>query len=140
MHSVRSSGILNRSTGSHFKTFLRKKKRHSVRLINKRCKAYVTARRSPRRRSSTFSRILDLAGPFPFYLQIACSVFFEMVKSGRGRDASMLRDAKRQFLEEAGVHFKNTWEKSVNRSKGCLPNSSPAKSRQKLKTTSSTNF
>jgi serine/threonine-protein kinase len=55
--------------------------------------------------------ILPLAGLFPFYLQIACSVFFELAKDGRKRDAAMLREAKRQFLEEAGVHFRNTWEK-----------------------------
>jgi len=55
--------------------------------------------------------ILNLAGLFPLYLQIACAVFFELVKNGRQRDSAMLREAKRQFLEEAGVHFKNTWEK-----------------------------
>ncbi len=55
--------------------------------------------------------ILNLAGLFPFYLQMACSVFFELAKNGVPRDAAMLREAKRQFLEEAGVHFKNTWEK-----------------------------
>jgi len=55
--------------------------------------------------------ILNLAGLFPFYLQMACAVFFELVKTGSQRDVAMLREAKRQFLEEAGVHFKNTWEK-----------------------------
>ena len=55
--------------------------------------------------------IIRLAGLFPFYLQIACSVFFELVKSGRRQDAALLKEAKRSFLEEAGVHFKNTWEK-----------------------------
>jgi serine/threonine protein kinase len=55
--------------------------------------------------------ILRFAGLFPFYLQMACAVFFELAKSGRKRDAATLQEAKRSFLEEAGVHFKNTWEK-----------------------------
>jgi serine/threonine protein kinase len=57
------------------------------------------------------AEILNLAGLFPFYLQMACAVFFELVKKDGQRDVAMLREAKRQFLEEAGVHFKNTWEK-----------------------------
>jgi serine/threonine protein kinase len=55
--------------------------------------------------------ILKLTGLFPFYLQIACSAFFELVKTGTLREAAMLQETKRQFFEEAGVHFKNTWEK-----------------------------
>jgi len=55
--------------------------------------------------------IIRFAGLFPFYLQIACSVFFELIKNGRPHDAAMLKEAKRSFLEEATVHFKNTWEK-----------------------------
>jgi len=55
--------------------------------------------------------IIRLAGLFPFYLQMACSVFFELVKSGRTWHSSMLKEAKRSFLEEVEVHFKSTWEK-----------------------------
>jgi serine/threonine protein kinase len=55
--------------------------------------------------------VLNLAGLFPFYLQIACSVFFELAKDGALKGSAMLHEAKRLFLEEAGVHFKNTWEK-----------------------------
>jgi len=55
--------------------------------------------------------IISFAGLFPFYLQMACSVFFELAKSGRLWHASMLKEARHSFLEEVEVHFKNTWEK-----------------------------
>jgi len=55
--------------------------------------------------------ILHLAGLFPLYLQMACSAFFELIKKGQQRNSAMLQEAKRQFLQEAGIHFKYTWEK-----------------------------
>lgn len=55
--------------------------------------------------------ILSLAGFFPLYLQIACSVFFALIKAGQKQDVVMLQDAERLFNEEAERHFKNLLEK-----------------------------
>ena len=54
--------------------------------------------------------IVSLAGYFPFYLQIACSAYFEQMKEHDLSWDALHAEAKKQFLEEAEVHFKNTWE------------------------------
>jgi hypothetical protein len=45
--------------------------------------------------------VLDLAGLFPFFIQIACSAFFEELIDGGGD----LRRSRAAFLEEAEPHF-----------------------------------
>jgi eukaryotic-like serine/threonine-protein kinase len=49
------------------------------------------------------SDVLDLAGLFPFFLQIACSAFFEQLAEGGALD---LGRARASFQEEAEPHFK----------------------------------
>ena len=46
--------------------------------------------------------VLDLAGMFPFFIQIACSVFFEELSEGGGLDVRRVQAA---FREEAMPHF-----------------------------------
>jgi serine/threonine-protein kinase len=53
--------------------------------------------------------ILELAGLFPFYLQIACSVYFECFQEDPEGEHSR-EDLKEFFLEEAGPHFQYFWE------------------------------
>jgi serine/threonine-protein kinase len=53
-------------------------------------------------------RILGLSGYFPFYIQIACSAFFEHLTLGDGTvDPAQVLE---MFLEEVVPHFNYTWE------------------------------
>ncbi|MEE8584006.1 MAG: protein kinase [Acidobacteriota bacterium] len=53
-------------------------------------------------------QIFEMAGHFPFYLQIACSAFFEEAaeKPGRQPDQAVVQG---RFLEEAAPHFEHYW-------------------------------
>lgn len=51
--------------------------------------------------------ILELAGYHPFFIQLACSNFFEALLECK--DHSVLEKAKGKFYEEAEDHFKNMW-------------------------------
>ena len=53
--------------------------------------------------------ILQMAGYFPFFLQIACSAFFDHVSEREGKSAD-LDEVKEAYLEEAGMHFQYIWE------------------------------
>jgi serine/threonine-protein kinase len=53
--------------------------------------------------------ILALAGLFPFYLQIACSVYFEWLQE-QGEEEPDREELKERYLEEAGPHFHYFWE------------------------------
>jgi len=51
--------------------------------------------------------ILDIAGGFPFFIQIACAALFSLPRAGK----MDLKKAKELFLEEARPHFKEYWER-----------------------------
>jgi serine/threonine protein kinase len=52
-----------------------------------------------------FDTVVDLAGYFPFYMAIACSILFEF-DFGRARPGkTVLENVEEQFLDEAGMHF-----------------------------------
>jgi eukaryotic-like serine/threonine-protein kinase len=51
--------------------------------------------------------IIDLAGQFPFFLQIACATYVDHLSDGGGLDAGQIAES---FLDEAGVHFRYIWE------------------------------
>jgi eukaryotic-like serine/threonine-protein kinase len=51
--------------------------------------------------------IIDLAGHFPFFLQIACATYVDHLIDGSSWDANQIRES---FLDEAGVHFRYIWE------------------------------
>jgi serine/threonine-protein kinase len=53
--------------------------------------------------ASQAAAILDLSGLFPFFIQIACSAFFEQLTDGGALD---LARAQAAFIEEAEPHFK----------------------------------
>jgi eukaryotic-like serine/threonine-protein kinase len=52
--------------------------------------------------------ILSLSGFFPFYIQIACSVYFDWFEENPGAEPGIPEIASR-FLEEAGPHFEYFW-------------------------------
>ncbi|HZS48734.1 MAG TPA: serine/threonine-protein kinase, partial [Blastocatellia bacterium] len=54
-------------------------------------------------------RIIDMAGLFPFYLQIACSTWFDFLASGGKTDEEGIREIEDTFLDEGTVHFHYTW-------------------------------
>lgn len=54
--------------------------------------------------------ILDLAGFFPFFLQIACSSFVDALTEGAGADGMLRRTVEELFLDEARGHFRFIWE------------------------------
>lgn len=52
--------------------------------------------------------IFSLAGYFPFFLQIACSTYFDhILENGNLVDPQQLETS---FLDEAGTHFRYIWE------------------------------
>ncbi|OYT73205.1 MAG: hypothetical protein CFK52_02775 [Chloracidobacterium sp. CP2_5A] len=52
--------------------------------------------------------IRRLSGNFPFYLQIACSIYFEQLQDGGSLDASAIEEA---FDDEVRGHFRYLWER-----------------------------
>ena len=63
--------------------------------------------------------ILELGGQFPFYLQIACSVYFEWAAETRGASPPT-GELEDQFLEEAATHFSYFWEHCTSEKKETL--------------------
>ncbi|MGH7452668.1 MAG: hypothetical protein ACRENG_15080, partial [bacterium] len=51
--------------------------------------------------------VLEIAGHFPFFIQMACAVLFEMDKI----DKAVYKKARETFMEEAEPHFQEYWEK-----------------------------
>jgi len=59
---------------------------------------------------STFGEdLISLAGLFPFYLQIACSVYFYWFDENPFKPVNQ-EQIEAHFLEEAGSHFEYFWE------------------------------
>ena len=54
--------------------------------------------------------ILDVAGYFPFFLQIACSSYFDALVEGAGAENRLRQAAEDLFLDEARGHFRFIWE------------------------------
>lgn len=53
--------------------------------------------------------ILSLSGYFPFFLQMACSNYFDHIfENGNFIDSKRVEE---NFLDEAGVHFRYIWER-----------------------------
>ncbi|HYK90853.1 MAG TPA: protein kinase [Acidobacteriota bacterium] len=53
--------------------------------------------------------IIDIAGLFPFYLQIVCSIYFDWLKGNPGLEPDR-EEIKSRFVEEAAPHFDYFWE------------------------------
>jgi serine/threonine-protein kinase len=54
--------------------------------------------------------IVDLGGYFPFFLQVACSSYFDALVEGAGADNRLRRTVEELFLDEARGHFRFIWE------------------------------
>ena len=54
------------------------------------------------------SDILALAGKFPFYIQIACSVYYDWLEENPGAEPNR-SEIESRFLEEAAPHFEYFW-------------------------------
>jgi AAA+ ATPase superfamily predicted ATPase/predicted Ser/Thr protein kinase len=54
--------------------------------------------------------IVDIGGHFPFFLQIACSSYFDALVEGAGADDRLKQAAQELFLDEARGHFRFIWE------------------------------
>jgi serine/threonine protein kinase len=54
--------------------------------------------------------ILDIAGFYPFFIQIACAALFEHVKDGKAENNVLMEAVKEDFIDEAKVHFQQIWE------------------------------
>jgi serine/threonine protein kinase len=54
--------------------------------------------------------ILDIAGFYPFFIQIACASLFEHVKDGKTENKVLIDAVEEDFLDEAKVHFQQIWE------------------------------
>ena len=55
--------------------------------------------------------ILALSGYFPFYIQIACSVYFDWLEENPGSEP-IRPEIESRFLEEASPHFEYFWGQS----------------------------
>lgn len=54
--------------------------------------------------------ILNLAGRFPFFLQLACSTFFEYLQAYPFKEVPDLNLIRKRFYEEAQDHFQYLWD------------------------------
>ena len=63
------------------------------------------------------TRIRDLGGNLPFFVQIAASAMVECLADGREPDAQRLESA---FLEEAASHFRYLWDCFDDDERACL--------------------
>ncbi|MCZ6484963.1 MAG: protein kinase [Acidobacteria bacterium] len=63
--------------------------------------------------------IMDLAGLCPFYLQIACSVYFDWMEENPFKPLNN-QVIETRFLEEAGSHFEYFWEHAGSQSREVL--------------------
>ncbi|MFQ5709372.1 MAG: protein kinase [bacterium] len=54
--------------------------------------------------------IIDIAGYYPFFIQMACAVLFEYVKNNVKMVNATFDRVKEEFLDEAKVHFRQIWE------------------------------
>ncbi|MBN2071198.1 MAG: protein kinase [Candidatus Krumholzibacteriota bacterium] len=64
-------------------------------------------------------RLLDMAGLFPFYLQIACSSLFEFIVDNPSADPDW-KEVLRVFTEEAQPHYNFIWERFDDPERGNL--------------------
>lgn len=54
--------------------------------------------------------ILDIAGYYPFFIQMACASLYEFVKENKRLSKAVFSEVKAEFLDEARVHFQQIWE------------------------------
>ena len=54
--------------------------------------------------------ILDIAGFYPFFIQIGCAALFEHIKNGEAIQKTIIEAVKEDFIDEAKVHFQQIWE------------------------------
>jgi hypothetical protein len=57
-----------------------------------------------------FDAILDLAGLFPLFLQMACSHAIEYLDDHPDASQPDFREVRRRFYEEAKLHYRYVWE------------------------------
>ena len=56
------------------------------------------------------SFVIDIAGYYPFFIQMACASLFEYVSAGERIDETVLDKVREDFLDEAKVHFQQIWD------------------------------
>ena len=57
--------------------------------------------------------IIDFAGFYPFFIQMACTPFFEFVRQFGKINKKNLFKVKEEFLDEAKIHFRQIWDIST---------------------------
>ncbi len=56
------------------------------------------------------AHLVEMAGLFPFFLQIACSQTLEWMEENPGREEPEFREIGRRFYEEAKFHYRYMWD------------------------------
>lgn len=72
-----------------------------------------TSQRSGAPMHSYKEEIVRLGGHLPFYVQIACSLYFEAWRDRKGITAQDRMDIKQRFAEEARPHFERVWHRAL---------------------------
>jgi len=54
--------------------------------------------------------IIDIAGYYPFFIQMVCASLYEFVKENKRLNKAVFNEVKEEFLDEARVHFQQIWE------------------------------
>ena len=54
--------------------------------------------------------VFDIAGYYPFFIQMACAVLFEYTRSNESITDATFERVQEEFLDEAKVHFQQIWD------------------------------
>ncbi|MEW6755190.1 MAG: adenylate/guanylate cyclase domain-containing protein [Candidatus Latescibacterota bacterium] len=56
------------------------------------------------------SFVTDIAGHYPFFVQMACAALFDLLQRQRGDSPHLREEVKEAFFDEARVHFQQIWD------------------------------
>ena len=54
--------------------------------------------------------VYEIAGFYPFFIQMACAVLFEYTRSNESITDATFERVQEEFLDEAKVHFQQIWD------------------------------
>jgi hypothetical protein len=66
------------------------------------------------------AEIIDMAGRFPFFIQVACSHAIEYIEDTGRLKPEDLAEVKQRFYEEAKLHFRFIWDRTSSEERSAM--------------------